>query len=94
MRGSQGADYCAMCAASIQCREASCAPREMYFPACEPIGSLFQYTVERHLSELINGKGGSDDWIKFLSVKKHYFNTIIICGTIIIMKIKRLKQVR
>jgi hypothetical protein len=72
----------------LQCREASCVPREMYFLACEPIGSLFQYTVDRRLSELISGKGGSDDWVKFLSTKKHYFNTIVI------MKIKPLKQVR
>jgi hypothetical protein len=36
------------------------------------------YLVKRWLSELINDKGGSYNWIEFLSTKKHYYNTIII----------------
>jgi hypothetical protein len=37
-----------------------------------------------------------DNWIKFLSTKKYYFNTIIMCCTIITMKNKNelLKQVK
>jgi hypothetical protein len=51
-------------------------------------------TVERQLSELISDSCGSDNWMKFLSTKKHYYNTIILYCTIIIKTKKLLKQVK
>jgi hypothetical protein len=52
-------------------------------------------------SKLITDKGGSviensDNWIKFLSTEKRYYNTIIMYCTITIIKIKKklLKQAK
>jgi hypothetical protein len=58
------------------------------------------YYTTRHLSKLISDKGvwiieNSGNWIKFLPMEKHYYNTLIMNCTITIIKTKKiLKQVK
>jgi hypothetical protein len=51
-------------------------------------------TIEHILSKLISDKDGSDNLIKFLSMRKQYHNTILMYCIIIIKIKKLLKQVK